>query len=66
MESRYPADRYVLVDDKPRILAAAKAHWADRVTTVLPRQGQFAGQPAELPPDLTVERIADLVGVSFV
>ncbi len=66
VESRYPAARYVLVDDKPRILSAAKAHWGDRVTTVLPLQGQFAGQAAELPPDLTVERIADLVGVSFV
>src|SRR5687767_5538217 len=33
---RYPADRYVLVDDKLRILAAIKAAWGDRVTTVFP------------------------------
>src|SRR6266566_3861424 len=32
---RYPAQHYVLVDDKPRILAAVKAAWGDRVTTIL-------------------------------
>ena len=65
VEQRYPADRYVLVDDKLRILTAAKAYWGDRVTTVLPRQGQFANDPeiaATHPaPDLTVERIADVL-----
>lgn len=65
VERRYPAQRYVLVDDKHRILAAAKRHWGDRVTTVLPRQGQFANDPendtAHPPPDVTVERIADLL-----
>ena len=65
VERRYPSDRYVLVDDKPRILAAAKAHWGDRVTTVLPRQGQFAGEVSATAPDLTVERIADLLDVAF-
>ena len=33
---------YVLVDDKPRILAAVKEAWGDRVTTVFPRQGRYA------------------------
>ena len=45
VERRYPADRYVLVDDKLRILTAAKAFWGERVTTVLPLQGQFATDP---------------------
>jgi FMN phosphatase YigB (HAD superfamily) len=61
---RYPAEHYVLVDDKPRILTAVKNVWGDRVTTILPRQGQFARAPdATLYPaaDLTVERISDLV-----
>src|ERR1700752_1620673 len=40
--ARYPALHYVLVDDKPRILAAVKQAWGTRVTTVLPRQGQYA------------------------
>jgi FMN phosphatase YigB (HAD superfamily) len=64
VEERYPAARYVLVDDKPRILAAVKKVWGDRVTTILPRQGQFAlaADAASYPAaDLTVERIGDLV-----
>ena len=64
VEQRYPAAHYVLVDDKPRILAAVKNAWGDRVTTILPRQGQFALAPdaASYPAaDLTVERIGDLV-----
>src|ERR687888_631568 len=40
VERRYPAQHYVLVDDKLRILAAVKKVWGDRVTTVFPRQGQ--------------------------
>jgi FMN phosphatase YigB (HAD superfamily) len=65
VEQRYPADHYVLIDDKPRILAAVKKIWGDRVTTVLPRQGQYALDAAivaSLPAaDLTIERIGDLV-----
>jgi FMN phosphatase YigB (HAD superfamily) len=64
VEQRYPAARYVLIDDKPRILAAVKKVWGDRVTTILPRQGQFAlaADAASYPaPDLAVERIGDLV-----
>jgi FMN phosphatase YigB (HAD superfamily) len=65
VEERYPARHYVLVDDKPRILAAVKEVWGDRVTTVLPRQGQYAKDAevvASLPAaDLTVERIGDLL-----
>jgi FMN phosphatase YigB (HAD superfamily) len=66
---RYPAAHYVLVDDKPRILAAVKKVWGDRVTTVLPRQGQFAhaADAASYRPaaDLTVERISDLLAYDF-
>jgi FMN phosphatase YigB (HAD superfamily) len=61
---RYPAGHYVLIDDKPRILDAFKKAWGDRVTTVLPRQGQYANAPdigAHPPADLTVERIGDLL-----
>jgi len=69
VEQRYPARHYVLVDDKPRILAAVKAVWHDRVTTVLPRQGQYANDTAvvaSLPgADLTVERVGDLLSYDF-
>ena len=65
VERRYPAGHYVLVDDKLRILAAVKRAWGGRVTTVFPRQGHYAHDPAILATcpaaDLTVERIGDLV-----
>ena len=59
---RYPARHYVLVDDKPRILAAFKDAWGERVTTIFPRQGQYARDAKSYrPADLTVDRIGDLV-----
>jgi FMN phosphatase YigB (HAD superfamily) len=68
---RYPADHYVVVDDKLRILAAIRKAWGKRVTTVCPRQGKFANDPkivAAYPgaADVTVDRIGDLLdyGVS--
>ena len=63
--ARYPARHYVMVDDKLRILAAMKQAWADRVTTIFPRQGHYALDPHNISAypaaDLTVERIGDLV-----
>jgi FMN phosphatase YigB (HAD superfamily) len=65
VERRYPAEHYVLVDDKLRILAAAKQFWGERVTTVFPRQGTFAHDPKVIsafpPADVTIERIRDLL-----
>ncbi len=61
---RYPAKRYVMVDDKLRILAAMKAVWKDRLTTVFVRQGHYAHDPAQVgaypAADTTVESIGDL------
>jgi FMN phosphatase YigB (HAD superfamily) len=63
--AHYPARHYVLVDDKLKILAAAKQIWGERVTTVFPRQGSYANDPAILaaypPPDVTVGRIGELL-----
>ena len=65
VERRYPAEHYVLVDDKLRILTAVKKILGNRVTTVLPRQGKFAldpAAPAAYPAaDITVERISNLL-----
>ena len=65
VERRYPAEHYVLVDDKLRILTTVKKAWNSRVTTIFPRQGQYAHDPnliAQCPSaDLTVERIGDLL-----
>jgi FMN phosphatase YigB (HAD superfamily) len=69
VERRYPAERYVMVDDKVRILAAMKDVWRDRLTTVFVRQGHYAHDPSVLaayrPPDITIERIGDLVDRSL-
>jgi FMN phosphatase YigB (HAD superfamily) len=65
VESRYPANHYVIVDDKPRILAAVKQAWGSRVTTIFVRQGHYARDPKALasyaPADLSLERIGDLL-----
>ena len=64
VERRYPAERYVLVDDKIRILTAVKRVWGRRLTTVFPRQGHYAhaADVATCPPaDVTIERIGDLL-----
>src|SRR5689334_5522395 len=58
---RFPAEHYVLVDDKLRILAAVKRAWGPSVTAVFVRQGHYANDAeivAKYPPaDITVERI---------
>jgi FMN phosphatase YigB (HAD superfamily) len=66
VEQRYPARHYVMVDDKLRILTAMKKVWGGRLTTVFARQGHYAHDPqtvAAYPaPDVTVDRIGDLLG----
>jgi hypothetical protein len=65
VERLYPADHYVLVDDKRRILAAIKKTWGTRVTTVQPLQGHYASdanaQAAYQPADITIAHIGDLL-----
>lgn len=65
VERRYPADHYVLIDDKLWILAAGKKFWGDRVTTVFPRQGTYAHDPKVIgafpAADVTIEHIGDLL-----
>jgi FMN phosphatase YigB (HAD superfamily) len=61
----YPADHYVMIDDKLRILAEVKKIWGKRVTTVFPKQGHYALDPkvvAEYPPaDIELAKIGDLL-----
>ncbi len=65
VERHYPADHYVLIDDKLRILAAVQKIWGERVTTIFPKQGHYALDPnilAEYPPaDFELAKIGDLV-----
>lgn len=65
VEKRYPADHYVLIDDKLRILTAVKKIWKERVTTVFVRQGHYALDEKVISAypqaDLTIERIGNLL-----
>jgi FMN phosphatase YigB (HAD superfamily) len=65
VETRYPAAHYVLVDDKIRILAAVKAAWRDRVTTVFVRQGHYALDAATVSrypaADRAIDRIDEIL-----
>jgi len=63
--ARYPADHYILIDDKIRILAAVKNVWGNRVTTVFPRQGHYAADAKEVAKypaaDVTIDRIDQML-----
>ena len=65
---RFPANHYVMVDDKLRILAAIKKLWSERVTTVFVRQGHYAVDPeitAAYPPaDVAFDQIGDLLNAA--
>jgi FMN phosphatase YigB (HAD superfamily) len=69
MQQRFPATHYVMVDDKPNLLAAMKHALGARLTTVFVRQGHYAAAAhtatIEPPPDLVIDRIGDLVGFNL-
>jgi FMN phosphatase YigB (HAD superfamily) len=63
--ARFPAEHFVVLDDKLELLAAIKGIWQSRVTTVFVSQGHYAKASkitAKCPlADLTVNHIADLL-----
>ena len=65
VERLYPAEHYVLIDDKLRILSAVKKIWRERVTTVFPKQGHYALDPKVIteysPADIELAKIGDLL-----
>ena len=65
MQRRFPASHYVMVDDKPQLLAAMKSALGEKLTTVFVRQGHYAAESVKTaidpPPDRTIERIGDLI-----
>lgn len=69
VERRYPASKYVMVDDKIRLLSAIKNVWGERVTTIFPRQGHYALDRVEVAKyraaDVQIERIGDLLNINF-
>jgi FMN phosphatase YigB (HAD superfamily) len=64
VEQRFPADHYVVIDDKLRILSAIKEVWGSRVTTVFVKQGHYAKDTSAnaqyLLADIAIERIGEL------
>jgi FMN phosphatase YigB (HAD superfamily) len=67
VERRHPADRYVMVDDKLRILNAMKKVWGDRLTTIFVRQGHYATDAAQIAgypaADISVETIGEVANL---
>jgi FMN phosphatase YigB (HAD superfamily) len=65
MQERFPANHYVMVDDKPNLLAAMKSVLKSKLTTVFVRQGHYALDPeansVAPAPDMTIEAIGDLI-----
>lgn len=65
IEKKYPAEHYVMIDDKIRILSAIKNQWGDRVTTIFVRQGHYATDPAIIAQypsaDISIEKIGELI-----
>ncbi|MGA9027629.1 MAG: HAD family hydrolase [Steroidobacteraceae bacterium] len=68
MQRRFPARHYVMVDDKPNLLAAMKGSLGGRLTTVFVRQGHYAkayrSQMIGPPPDLAIDNVGDLVDMN--
>ena len=63
MQQRYPAAHYIMVDDKPLLLAEMKRSLGGKLTTVFVRQGHYAAAaPADINPaaDLEIANIGDL------
>ncbi|MFO1475583.1 MAG: HAD family hydrolase [Verrucomicrobiota bacterium] len=70
VERRCPAEHYVVIDDKLRILDAIRKAWGNRVTTVFPKQGKFAKDPkiqSQFPhaADVTLEHIGDVLNLQL-
>ena len=65
MQQRFPASHYVMVDDKPQLLAAMKRVLGAKLSTVFVRQGHYAAESTskvvDPPPDISIGRIADLL-----
>lgn len=64
VQARHPAERYVLIDDKPGILMRSKQALGSRLTTVHVLQGKYALDPklaVDYKPDIVIEHFSDLL-----
>ncbi len=64
VERLFPAQRYVMVDDKVRILTAMKKIWGARLTTIWVKQGHYAADAKDVAkypaPDVAIDSIGEL------
>jgi len=69
VEARLPADHYVMIDDKVRILTEMKKTWGNKLTTIFPVQGHYALDQKLVasypPPDITIQKIGDLCNLTL-
>ena len=69
LQRRFPALHYVMIDDKPQLLAAMKRVLIGRMTTVFVRQGHYAAEAERIAinpvPDVTVQNIGDLCDLAL-
>jgi FMN phosphatase YigB (HAD superfamily) len=69
VQRHFPAQRYIMVDDKPGILAAMKEIWGTRLTTVFPHQGHYARASQSMASypsaDITFEHVAELINCNY-
>jgi FMN phosphatase YigB (HAD superfamily) len=65
MRRRFPASRYVMVDDKPQLLVAMKRLLGTQLTTVFVRQGHYAAEARDAvfdpAPDVCIDHVAELL-----
>ena len=65
VQQQFPAKHYVMIDDKPRLLAAMKLVMGNSLTTVFVQQGHYAKEvvdkPISPPPDRVIEKIDELI-----
>jgi len=69
IQKKYPADFYMMVDDKPRILHAMKGNLQSKLTTVFVRQGHFALDPSNInetsSANFTINSIGELATINI-
>ncbi len=69
VKQRWPARHYVMVEDKPKLLAALKQQLGTGMTTVFVRQGHYAQEqqlePSDPRPDIVIDRIAELCSLDL-
>jgi hypothetical protein len=69
IQRAYPAAHYVMVDDKPHLLAAMKRIFGAHLTTIFVRQGHYARDAESLvidpAPDRTIAHISELASLAL-